>query len=113
MRGKLRDEMAERIIDRINEVYPGFRALIVESSDFSSDHFATMQGATGGDFTHGLIHPDQMLGARALVPGSAHRTPIPGLYLCGASCHPGPGVTFLPGYGCAMEVARDIARRDG
>jgi phytoene dehydrogenase-like protein len=65
-RGKLRDEMAERIIDRISEVYPGFRALIVESAVFSSDHFATMQGATGGDFTHGLIHPDQMLGARVL-----------------------------------------------
>jgi hypothetical protein len=24
--------------------------------------------------------------------------------LCGASCHPGPGVTFLPGYNCGNEV---------
>ena len=63
-----------------------------------------MQGATNGDFTHGLIHPDQMIGGRLLVPGSAHATPVPGLYLCGASCHPGPGVTFLPGYGAAYEV---------
>jgi len=108
-RGKLRDEMAERIIDRIGTVYPGFRDLIVESAVFSSDHFATMQGATGGDFTHGLIHPEQMLAGRALVAGSAHRTPIEGLWLCGASCHPGPGVTFLPGYGCAAEVAAALA----
>ncbi len=107
-RGKLRDEMAERIINRIEGVYPGFRALIVEQAIFSADHFATMQGATGGDFTHGLIHPEQMLGERALVEGSAHRTPIEGLWLCGASCHPGPGVTFLPGYGCAAEVGRAI-----
>lgn len=104
-RGKLRDEMAERIIDRVEEIYPGFRGLIVDSAVFSSDHFATMQGATGGDFTHGLMHPEQMLAARTLVDGSSHRTPIEGLFLCGASCHPGPGVTFLPGYGCAMEVA--------
>lgn len=103
-RGKLRDEMAERIINRFEGVYPGFRELIVEQAIFSSDHFATMQGATGGDFTHGLIHPDQMLGSRALVEGSAHRTPVEGLWLCGASCHPGPGVTFLPGYGCAAEL---------
>jgi phytoene dehydrogenase-like protein len=103
-RGKLRDEMAERIIDRIEAVYPGFRGLIVESAVFSSDHFAAMQGATGGDFTHGLMHPEQMLGGRTLVPGSAHRTPIEGLFLCGASCHPGPGVTFLPGHGCAAEA---------
>ena len=57
-----------------------------------------------GDFTHGLIHPEQMIGGRLLVPGSAHATPIAALYLCGASCHPGPGVTFLPGYGAAYEV---------
>jgi len=112
-RGKLRDEMAERIIDRIGTVYPGFRDRIVESAVFSSDHFATMQGATGGDFTHGLIHPEQMLAGRALVAGSAHRTPIEGLWLCGASCHPGPGVTFLPGYGCAGEVAADLGAPDG
>jgi phytoene dehydrogenase-like protein len=108
VRGKLRDEMAERIINRIETVYPGFRSLIVEQAIFSSDHFATMQGATGGDFTHGLIHPDQMLAGRALVEGSAHRTGIDGLWLCGASCHPGPGVTFLPGYGCAAELGEAL-----
>jgi phytoene dehydrogenase-like protein len=105
-RGKLRDEMSERIVDRIEAVYPGFRSLIVDRAVFSSDHFAAMQGATGGDFTHGLIHPEQMLAGRALVPGSSHRSPVEGLFLCGASCHPGPGVTFLPGHGCAAEVAR-------
>jgi len=108
LRGKLRDEMAERIIARLEAVYPGLREQIVESAVFSSDHFATMQGATGGDFTHGLLHAEQMLGGRALVKGSAHRTPIAGLYLCGAACHPGPGVTFLPGAGCAAEVAGDL-----
>lgn len=107
-RGKLRDEMKERILDRLEEVYPGLRQQILEAAIFSSDHFATMQGATGGDFTHGLLHPEQMLAHRALVPGSAHRTPIDGLYLCGAACHPGPGVTFLPGAGCAAEVARSL-----
>jgi len=103
-RGKLRDEMAERVIDRICGYMPDFRERIVERAVFSSDHFAAMHGSTHGDFTHGLIHPDQMLAARATWQGSAHATPVPGLYLCGAACHPGPGVTFLPGYGCALEV---------
>jgi phytoene dehydrogenase-like protein len=104
-RGRLRDEMAERILDRLSEFLPDLRDCIVERAVFSSDHFAAMQGATNGDFTHGLIHPEQMIGGRLLVPGSAHATPIPDLFLCGASCHPGPGVTFLPGYGAAQEVA--------
>jgi phytoene dehydrogenase-like protein len=107
-RGKLRDEMAERILDRLSEWLPDLRECIVERAVFSSDHFAAMQGATGGDFTHGLIHPEQMIGGRLLVPGSAHATPIRELYLCGASCHPGPGVTFLPGYGAACEVAEAL-----
>lgn len=107
-RGALRDEMAERIIDRLSEFLPDLRDCIAERAIFSSDHFATMQGATNGDFTHGLIHPDQMIGGRLLVAGSAHATPIPDLFLCGASCHPGPGVTFLPGYGAAFEVAEAL-----
>ena len=110
-RGRLRDEMAERILDRLSEFLPDLRDCIVERAVFSSDHFAAMQGATNGDFTHGLIHPDQMLGARLLMPGSAHATSLPDLYLCGASCHPGPGVTFLPGYGAAYEVAEALGVR--
>ncbi|HTO71316.1 MAG TPA: NAD(P)/FAD-dependent oxidoreductase [Myxococcota bacterium] len=109
-RGKLRDEMAERILDRLSEFLPDLRECIVERAIFSSDHFAVMQGATNGDFTHGLIHPEQMIGGRLLVPGSAHATPLAGLWLCGASCHPGPGVTFLPGYGAAYEVAEALAK---
>jgi phytoene dehydrogenase-like protein len=109
-RNQLRDVMAERIIDRLSEFLPDLRDCIVERAVFSSDHFAVMHGATNGDFTHGLIHPDQMIGGRALVQGSAYKTPIPQLFLCGASCHPGPGVTFLPGYGAAFEVAAELGR---
>jgi phytoene dehydrogenase-like protein len=107
-RGRLRDEMAERVIDRITQYMPDFRACIEDKAVFSSDHFATMHGATHGDFTHGLIHPDQMLGFRAAREGSAHATPIENLYLCGAACHPGPGVTFLPGYGAAHELLKHL-----
>jgi phytoene dehydrogenase-like protein len=109
-RGRLREQMAEKVIDRICEYMPDFRERIVERAVFSSDHFAAMHGATNGDFTHGLIHPDQMLAGRSSLEGSAHATPIAGLYLCGAACHPGPGVTFLPGYGCANEVMRTELR---
>jgi phytoene dehydrogenase-like protein len=103
-RGKLRDRMAEKIIDHICVHMPRFRELIVDQAIFSSDHFASMQGVTNGDWTHGLLHPDQMIGERCLVEGTGHTTPVDNLYLCGASCHPGPGVTFLPGYNCAYEV---------
>lgn len=103
-RNRLRDEMAEKIIDHICIHMPDFGELVVDQAIFSSDHFEVMHGVTNGDWTHGLLHPDQMIGERCLVDGTGHVTPVPGLYLCGASCHPGPGVTFLPGYNCAHEI---------
>jgi phytoene dehydrogenase-like protein len=103
-RGEIRDQIAEMVTAQMDEYFPGFRAAIVSKAVFASDHFAAMHWATNGDFTHGVIHPDQMLGNRTLVPGTGHATPVKRLFLCGASCHPGPGVTFLPGYNCGNEV---------
>jgi phytoene dehydrogenase-like protein len=39
-----------------------------------------------------------------------YRTPIEGLYLCGAGAHPGGGVTGAPGYNAAHQVLRDCKR---
>lgn len=103
-RGPLRDQMGELIMDHISLHMPDFRELVVDTAIFSSDHFASMHGVTNGDWTHGLLHPEQMIGDRCLIEGTGHVTPFENLFLCGASCHPGPGVTFLPGYNCAHEV---------
>jgi len=40
-----------------------------------------------------------------------YKTPVDGLYLCGACCHPGPGVTGVPGYNCANDVLEDWKRK--
>jgi phytoene dehydrogenase-like protein len=74
-RGRLRDEMAERILDRLSEFLPDLRECIVERAVFSSEHFATMQGATNGDFTHGLIHQEQMIAGRLLGSRVGARNP--------------------------------------
>ena len=47
------------------------------------------------------------------APGwSRYRTPIEGLYLCGAGAHPGGGVMGACGRNCANEVLRDAKRRN-
>jgi phytoene dehydrogenase-like protein len=35
--------------------------------------------------------------------------PIDGLYLGGAGCHGGPGITFTPGYNAAYQALDDRA----
>ena len=37
-----------------------------------------------------------------------YRTPIPGLYLCGASQHPHGYITFGPGYNALSVIAEDL-----
>ena len=71
-----------------------------------------MFGATDGDFCQGLIHPELMPPFRP-GPRGWPDNPLPydGLYLCGAACHGGPGVTFIPGYNAGYEVL-EAADRD-
>ena len=47
---------------------------------------------SGGHWHHAELAFDQFFMVRP-VPGAAqYRTPLPGLFLCGAGCHPGGGV---------------------
>jgi phytoene dehydrogenase-like protein len=46
------------------------------------------------------------------VPGhGGYRTPVQGLYMCGAGTHPGGGVMGAAGKNCAETVVRDGAKR--
>ena len=101
---RMKDEMADRMIGQIEKVVPDFRDLIIDRVVFTQQYFEKTFGATAGDFAHGLLHPGQMFGDRP-VPGWAnHQTPLANLFMAGAACHPGPGVTCLPGLYGARSV---------
>jgi phytoene dehydrogenase-like protein len=62
----------------------------------------------GGHWHHGDLAFDQFLLVRP-VPGAAqHSTPVAGLFLCGAGCHPGGGVMGIAG----RNAARQVLNRD-
>ncbi len=61
---------------------------------------------SGGHWHHGDLAFDQFFLVRP-VPGAArHATPVPGLYLCGAGCHPGGGVIGTAGLNAAQQVLK-------
>jgi phytoene dehydrogenase-like protein len=62
-----------------------------------------------GDWMVGRIHPTNLLEHRPTDELSGYRTPIPGLYLCGASQHPHGYITFAPGYNCLSAIADDYS----
>jgi len=87
--------MEDRMLDRVESVAPGFRDLILQKATFTQHYFERNFGVTKGDFSSGLMHPDQMFGNRQ--EHSNYTTPLENLFMAGASCHPGPGVTCMPG----------------
>lgn len=103
--GALKTEMGRRVIDKITRLAPDFEKLILRHTTFTPKHMGTMFNAPGGDYCHGLIHPDQMGPNRPGPKGYVDQPiPIAGLYLAGAGCHGGPGITFIPGYNAAQQV---------
>jgi phytoene dehydrogenase-like protein len=101
----LRDRMADRIVARIAARAPNFPDLVERQFSYPAYAYERMFGCTGGDFTHGLLQPEFMGPFRPGPRGWPDRPlPVDGLYLCGAGCHGGPGVTFIPGYNCGLAV---------
>jgi len=65
---------------------------------------------TRGHIHHGEMSLDQLFAFRPLIGAAQYRTPVKGLYLCGAGTHPGGGVTGAPGLNASREVIRDLKR---
>jgi phytoene dehydrogenase-like protein len=63
---------------------------------------------TGGHIFHGELALDQLFTMRPLLGWARYRTPILGLYLCGAGTHPGYGVSGLSGLNAAREILKDL-----
>jgi phytoene dehydrogenase-like protein len=105
---ELRNRLAEKLIDSVDRYAPNFRKSILKKAVFTWRNFASMYGITKGDYAHGVLMPEQMFDYRPMVGCADYRTPVESLYLCGAGCHPGPGVTAIPGRNCAMEVMKDM-----
>jgi phytoene dehydrogenase-like protein len=103
--GRRKNEMGQRVIERINGIAPDFERRILRHTTFTPKHMGTMFGAPGGDYCHGLMHADQMGPNRPGPHGFVHDPlPLSGLYLGGCGCHGGPGITFVPGYNAAHAV---------
>lgn len=108
---RLKDVMAERVVAKVESMAPGFHDLIDRQLVYPSYTYDLMFGAPQGDFCHGLIHPE-LMGPFRPGPQGWPDLPVPyeGLYLGGAGCHGGPGVTFIPGYNAGYEALEAFDR---
>jgi phytoene dehydrogenase-like protein len=97
-----RDEIGELVLDLIEAYAPDVRDCAFELQIMGAPDIEERIGLSGGNIFQGETLPDQMWDRRL-----DHRTPIDGLYLCGAATHPAGSVIALNGRNAAIAVLED------
>jgi phytoene dehydrogenase-like protein len=105
-----RDRFADRVFALLDEVSPGFSASVLEREVLAPPDLERIFGLRGGNLFHGAMTPDRLAWLRPLPGWSRYRTPLPGLWLCGAGTHPGGGVMGACGRNAARELVRGLGR---
>ncbi len=105
-----RELLGDRVVKKVAEFAPNVPNAIITRHILTPLDLERTYGLTEGNIFHGDLTLEQLFFMRP-VPGWAdYRSPIGGLYLCGAGAHPGGGVTGAPGHNAAKQVLRDFRR---
>jgi len=96
-----REAFADRCIDILAQYAPNIKSLILHRHVATPADMERTYGLTGGNIMQGSMTLDQ-LGPMRLD----YRTPVRGLYLCGAATHPGGGIMGI----CGRNAARAMLR---
>ena len=102
-----RELLGDRVIRKISEYAPNLPNAIVARQVLTPLDLERTYGLTEGNIFHGDLRLEQLFFMRPVSGWSQYRTPVDGLYLCGAGAHPGGGVTGAPGHNAAHQVLRD------
>ena len=105
-----RNLLGERVVKKIAEYAPNVPASITTMQVLTPLDLERTYGLTEGNIFHGDLTLEQLFFMRPVAGWSQYRTPIAGLYLCGAGAHPGGGVTGAPGHNAAQQVLRDVKK---
>jgi phytoene dehydrogenase-like protein len=103
-----RDAFGDAVVATLAAYAPGLQDLVIARQVLAPPDLEETYGLTGGHVFHGEPALDQLFTMRPLLGWARYRTPIGGLYLCGAGTHPGGGVTGAPGANAGREILQDL-----
>ena len=102
-----REAFGDIVIDTLAEYAPNIRDVILHRRVLTPPDLEAAYGLPEGNPSHGEMTLDQFFHMRPIPGYARYRTPIDGLYMCGAGCHPGGGVTGIPGHNAARAILSD------
>jgi len=92
------------VMDLLSAYAPDIRERTVATELLTPEDIEAQFNIAGGHWHHGELSLDQFLMLRPVPKSAQYRTPVDGLYLCGAGCHPGGGVMGSAGRNAATAV---------
>ncbi len=105
-----RQAFGAAVIDAISRVSPNFKNLILHAEIRTPWDIENEVGLTEGNIFQGELTMDQLLFNRPIPGYAQYRSPVPGVYMCGSSTHPGGGVMGAPGANAARTILRDLRK---
>ena len=93
-------------IETLSEFMPDLSGRITASELLTPEDIEKQFHINGGHWHHGELALDQFLFTRPIGGFQQYRTPIDGLWLCGAGTHPGGGISGAPGRNAAREILK-------
>ncbi|HEX7175824.1 MAG TPA: NAD(P)/FAD-dependent oxidoreductase, partial [Pyrinomonadaceae bacterium] len=104
------EKFGETVVKTLAAYAPNLPELVIDGQLITPADLEREYGLTGGHPLHGEMSLDQFFTFRPVIGWAQYRTPLRGLYLCGAGTHPGGGVTGAPGANAGREILKDIGK---
>ena len=105
-----REAFGDHVVASIAQYAPELPKLILHRQVLTPLDYEREYRLPEGSIHHGQMGLDQLLMMRPIAGYGRYRSPVEGLYFCGAGSHPGGGVTGAPGRNAAKVIAKDLKR---
>jgi phytoene dehydrogenase-like protein len=94
----------EQVMEMLTTRAPGIREKVAGTELLTPQDIENDYRMPGGHWHQGEMSLDQFLMMRPVPKCAQYVTPVDGLYLCGAGCHPGGGVMGSAGKNAANAI---------
>ena len=104
-----RGRFLEIILQTLEAQAPGLRDSVRAAELLTPPDIEAQFRISGGNWHHVELALDQFFMVRPVAGAAQYRAPLPGLFLCGAGCHPGGGVMGIAGRNAARQILSKAA----
>jgi phytoene dehydrogenase-like protein len=99
-----REALGDAVVDTLAEYAPNMRNIVLHRQVVTPLDLEREWGLSEGNIFQGELTLEQLFFLRPAPGWAQYKTPVKGLYMCGAATHPGGGIMGAPGRNAARQI---------